>query len=188
MTCGCMRIFNIICTHLCFNKDDKTVLYHMGFPTLSSCNPANCLYSFFFFHFFLTFPNVHSPGDIWVLTADHYIVTAPAFVILDVEKWQVAPIKWQTSKEWHYCNRHVMNGKIESLCSFHLIFDKKKKCWFLKCTAAINSQPKVTTVLHVPFPDIVFIKTYEHFGMGCSVKIFHRSAAKPQWDVCDESC
>lgn len=52
----------------------------------------------------------------------------------------------------------------------------------------MNSQPEVTTALHIPFSDILFIKTYEHFGMSCSVKIFHGSAAKPQWDVCDESC
>lgn len=29
-------------------------------------------------------------------------------------------------------------------------------------------------------PDVVFIRTNEHFGMSCGVKIFHRSAAKPQ--------
>lgn len=181
-------VFSTSSVHICvLTKTTKQFYTIWVSPLYPLATPQTLSTHFFFFNFFLTFPNVHSPGDIWVLTADHYIVTAPAFVILDVEKWQVAPIKWQTSKEWHYCNRHVMNGKIESLCSFHLIFDKKK-CWFLKCTTAINSQPKVTTVLHVPFPDIVFIKTYEHFGMGCNVKIFHRSAAKPQWDVCDESC
>lgn len=120
-------VFSTSSVHICvLTKTTKQFYTIWVSPLYPLATPQTLSTHFFFFNFFLTFPNVHSPGDIWVLTADHYIVTAPAFVILDVEKWQVAPIKWQTSKEWHYCNRHVMNGKIESLCSFHLIFDKKK--------------------------------------------------------------
>lgn len=60
----------------------------MGFPTehrpiFAKCissrppklSPFRSLYSFFI-------PTVRSPGDIWISTADHNMVTAPAFMIL----------------------------------------------------------------------------------------------------------
>lgn len=69
-----------------------------------------------------------SPGDIRASTGDHHMATSPTLEILNVEKWQVAAIKWQTSEEWHHSNRHVMNRKTGSSWSFHLISDRK--CWF----------------------------------------------------------
>lgn len=178
-------ISDSVCAHLCFNKDSETLygffpLYifhlHQMHPLRDPPNSTPPL----------SFSNCeHSPADIWISTADRYMVTAPAFIILQREVASSVAINDRHPRS--YCNRHVMNGQIVPLSSFHFSFDKKKTMLIFKHTTALNSQRGATTILRVPFPDIVFIKTNEHFGIGCCVKIFHRRAAKPQWDACEES-
>lgn len=67
--------FDIVCTHLCFNKDAKTVVNHM----FLSLRPPPFTTSYSLLHLFR---RVHLPGDIWISTADHYMVTARVFMIL----------------------------------------------------------------------------------------------------------
>lgn len=75
-------ILSIVCAHLCFAE---TVLYHVDFPTehrLSRLDPPNSLPLSLSLSLLYFFPSVHSPGDIWISNADHYMVTAPAFTTL----------------------------------------------------------------------------------------------------------
>lgn len=63
-----------------------------------------------------------------------------------------------------------MNGQTVPAYSFHVSFDKNA---LFQIYYNIKFTTKVTIMVQDPSPDIVFIRTNELFGRGCSIKIFH---------------
>lgn len=107
MSCGCLHILGITCGHMSFNKDTETFKPHTLQLSCPLFPPSSFHWKRPSSHSLPPPSTVLSPEDIWISSANHYMVTASAFMILARE---VASSSHKTTDIQGVVLQHVMNG------------------------------------------------------------------------------